>query len=161
MTELRQNLYRWVERPKSNFAITCNFIDTSHGEVSGGPLKIGLDSSNFVSEFLGWFRFCRHLNQEFGSIRSLVIEETWIFETPYKKNQVLSTIWARIELDTWLRCLQKRNHPTNSLTKFDESSPILRGPPETSPKLARGQIQLRHNLQSRICKFWRSFRRTP
>ena len=28
-------------------------------------------------------RFCRHLSQVFGSIRSLVIKETWIFQYTY------------------------------------------------------------------------------
>ena len=46
-------------------------------------LKIGLDSSNFVSEFLGLRRSFRHLNIDSSSIRSLVIEETWILSTWY------------------------------------------------------------------------------
>ena len=128
---------------KSNFAITCNFIEASRGEVSGGPLKIGLDSSNFVGEFLGWFRFCRHLNQVSSSILAHMVDKTWFFLYGVSKIQVSSITSERIDPNSWLRCLQKRNHPRNSLTKFEDSSPILRGPPETSPKLV--SMNLRQN----------------
>ena len=62
------------------------------------------------------------------------------------KNQVSSITSERIDPNTWERCLQKRIHPRNSPTKFEESSPILRGPPETSPRLASMKLQVMAKL---------------
>ena len=56
------------------------------------------------------------------------------------KNQVSSITSERIDPNTWERCLQKRIHPRNTLTKFEESRTILRGPPETSPQCAYADL---------------------
>ena len=129
------------KKPKSAIRPLAHF-----GEVSGGPLKIGLDSSNFVSEFLGWFRFCRHLNQVSSSILAHMVDKTWFFLYGVSKIQVSSITSERIDPNSWLRCLQKRNHPRNTLTKFEESRIILRGPPKTSPWLASMKLQVMAKL---------------
>ena len=76
------------------------------------------------------------------------------------KIQVSSITSERIDPNTWERCLQKRIHPRNSPTKFEESSPILRGPPETSPWLVSMKLQvmakLDFGLSTHRYKFWRS-----
>ena len=62
MTELRQNLHMWI------------FIEASHGEVSGEPLKIVLDPSNFLCVSGSLRRFCRHLNLDCSSILAKMTE---------------------------------------------------------------------------------------
>ena len=62
MTELRQKVHI---RP---------LIDAHFGEVSGGPLKIVLDPSNFLCESGSLRRFCRHLNLDCSSILAEMTE---------------------------------------------------------------------------------------
>ena len=137
-------------------------IEASFGEVEKRQkvqtvwsryLKIILAPSNFVSVFYPLRRSFRHLSQVFSSIRWEMVEKTYFFqvrERPkiyvYWKNQVSSITSERIDPNSWLRCLQKRNHPRNTLTKFEESRTILRGPPETSPKLASMRLQVMAKL---------------
>ena len=77
------------------------------------------------------------------------------------KIQVSSITSERIDPNSWLRCLQKRNHPRNTLTKFEESRTILRGPPETSPQCASMKLHILAKLKFSASRVYEKIKFCP